>query len=135
MICEVHLIVCVPSSVYSYYMYHLLLYKAPNDEIARWERNSILRIFRKTVTQLVNFHFSLWFSVISHVYYKGVEYCHLIGISLKIHEWALKKTLLLGGGMGIEKGFLFILIIKYPSILIRNFWERLLNIDYGTDIA
>lgn len=73
--------------------------------------------------------------VISHVYYKGVEYCHLIGISLKIHEWALKKTLLLGGGMGIEKGFLFILIIEYPSILIRNFWERLLNIDYGTDIA
>lgn len=80
----------------------------------------------------------LFFSVIlviSHVYYKGVEYCHLIGISLKIHEWALKKTLLLGGGMGIEKGFLFLLIIEYPSILIRNFWERLLNIDYGTDIA
>lgn len=36
----------------------------------------------------------LLFSVIlmiSHVYYKGVEYCHLIGISLKIHEGALKK--------------------------------------------
>lgn len=63
--------------------------------------------------------------VISHVYYKGVEYCHLIGISLKItytYE-LLKKTLLGGGGGGwvIEKGFLFLLIIEYPSILIRNF--------------
>lgn len=138
MICEVHLIICVPSSVYSYYMYHLLLYKAPNDEIARGERNSILRIFRKTATQLVNFYFSLWFSwlVMYNVYYKGVEYCHLIGISLKItYTYELLKKTLLGGGGVIEKGFLFLLIIEYPSILIRNFWERLLNIDYGTDIA
>lgn len=43
--------------------------------------------------------------VISHVFYKGVEYCHLIGISLKIHEGALKKTLLLGGVMGLSKDF------------------------------
>lgn len=99
MICEVHLIVCVPSSVYSYYMHHLLLYKAPNDEIARGERNSILRIFRKTATQLGLF---LLFSVIlmiSHVYYKGVEYCHLIGISLKLtYTYELLKKTLLGGG-------------------------------------
>lgn len=45
----------------------------------------------------------LFFSVIlmiSHVYYKGVEYCHLIGISLKISYTyeLLKKTLLGGGG-------------------------------------
>lgn len=67
----------------------------------------------------------LLFSVIlmiSHVYYKGVEYCHLIGISLKLtYTYELLKKTLLGEGGVIEKGFLFLLTIEYPSILIRNF--------------
>lgn len=59
--------------------------------------------------------------VISHVYYKGVEYCHLIGISLKLtYTYELLKKICWGGGV-IEKGFLFLLTIEYPSILIRNF--------------
>lgn len=59
----------------------------------------------KNCNTIDNVDLFLLFSVISHVFYKGVEYCHLIGISLKIHEGALKKTLLLGGVMGLSKDF------------------------------
>lgn len=33
----------------------------------------------------------LFFLVISYVFYKGVEYCYLIGIFFKIYEGVLKK--------------------------------------------
>lgn len=60
--------------------------------------------------------------MISYVYYKGVEYCYLIGIFFKIiYIYELLKKILLGGGGVIEKGFFFFLIIEYFSILIRNF--------------
>lgn len=46
--------------------------------------------------------------VISHVYYKGVEYCHLIGISLKLtYTYELLKKNLLGGGGGYWEGISF----------------------------
>lgn len=82
---------------------------------------------------MVHFYFSLWFSVISHVYYKGVAYCHLIGISLTLTSPL--KTLLCGevggggGGGGIEKGFLVLLIMEY---CIGVYWSVMSERDFWT---
>lgn len=81
-----------------FYIKHEMMRLLDEREILFWE------YFEKLQHNWLFLFFSV-ILMISHVYYKGVEYCHLIGISLKIHEWALKKLCCWEGGWGLRKDF------------------------------
>lgn len=73
-------------------------------EILFWE------YFEKLCDIIGVFLFFFVIFMISYVYYKGVEYCYLIGIFFKIiYIYKLLKKILLGGGGGglLRRDFFF----------------------------